>query len=833
MARRRLDVTLGANVSRFKRGFRSARATVQNVKRRVVRAVQLMSAAVVAAGAAAAKMAADFEQEMTRLNTLVGISREQVQAWGGDIQRIAVQTGQSAQELTKAMFAITSGGLRGTEALNTLEQAAKAGAIGLGDVREVGRTATAALQAFADNGLTAEKAIDTMVATVRAGNLVASDLAGALGKVIGPADAVGISFEDLNAFMATFTRLGVDARVASTSLRSAITTGIIKPTDQARRAFEQIGIPLEEFRRKVQEDLAGAMVELVQASEGNLDIIGELIPNVRALSGVLGTAGSQADEFRQIQEDIRNSLGLTQEGFETVQETASFAMAQLREMGRVLMIQIGDQLLPIIVEFANRIQEHLPAVAETIVQSVGKVVNKMVDLISFFKTRPIAGQFGLVGLVLLGPKGAAGLTLIGTAIDGVIAKLFPTTIKGQLEQKLENLNAQARVLQHRLRVPWWDNAKVRDDLEKVNNQIVGVVRTIQNLEEEGVVAEGSFASALDEVRALANELEGFELSLGGVNEKTRTLLERMDSLGISMRDALNVVPQLPEGFKAFTDQLAQEWQSTVDDIVARTEAMNDRLAAEFAQRGNLQRALQEIRDQFKDTAEQVEIQVGVINMALKQDLLTEEEAQELIDKVRETGEGVAGEIEDMEKFVKQASVSVGESLIQGIILGADNLKDMLRRFMANLASKFIISEITGFLESFSPARKLIPVGESVVMGMIVGIQKTQDQLAKASQQAAMNAVPRIPAVQVPGSVRAATTSAVSGVGGTSPGGRGGGGRRGEGSGVTVLAEVTINASSLEDARNQIPKLRRRLAEELTRIVREDPGLHRKLMQGGR
>lgn len=295
---------------------------------------------------AAIKAAVEFEAELTKLNTLVGIQTEQIEKWSKSIKALALETGKAPADLARAMFAISSGGARGTEALDLLTSAAKASAIGLGDMTDIGRFATAALQAFGSTGLTAEKAIDVLTATVRAGNLEASELASSFGKVMGTAASLGLGLEDLGAFVATYTRLGVDARIATTGLNAALNL-ILKPQDVARQKMEELGVPVEMLRKMLAEQgLNAALVALKTAIGDDIDALGKVIPNIRAMSGVLGTVGVQSEAYLQIQNDINDSLGLTAEGFETWSDTSQATFARFKQSITVAGIALGEVFLP-------------------------------------------------------------------------------------------------------------------------------------------------------------------------------------------------------------------------------------------------------------------------------------------------------------------------------------------------------------------------------------------------------------------------------------------------------------------------------------------------------
>ncbi|MEE8146861.1 MAG: phage tail tape measure protein, partial [Longimicrobiales bacterium] len=290
--------------------------------------------------------AREFQTEMIKLNTLVGIQTEQVEEWEGAIKELAGVTGQAPADLARAMFAITSGGARGQQALDLLEQAAKASAIGLGDMTAIGRTATAMLQAFGDEGLTAEKAIDIMTATVRLGNLEASSLSAAFSRVLGPAKVLGSSVEEIGAFMATFTRLGGSTEEAATGLLNVFNL-LIKPPKDARDAMVEFGIYIEDIRATLAEDgLPAALAQMKEGFEGNIDAMGRVIPNTRALIGFLNTAGLQAEGFASDLLEIEGALGDTSESFDTWRGSADAAFSVFTAKATAAAITIGDLFLP-------------------------------------------------------------------------------------------------------------------------------------------------------------------------------------------------------------------------------------------------------------------------------------------------------------------------------------------------------------------------------------------------------------------------------------------------------------------------------------------------------
>ena len=139
------------------------------------------------------------------------------------------------------MFFITSAGLRGQVALETLEASAKAAAVGLGDTATIADLATSALNAYGSDVLSAADATDVMVAAVREGKLEADALTGSMGRVLPVSSQMGIKFNEVGAAFAAMSRTGTGANEAATQLRSIMVT-LLKPTKQAEEALAEMGL---------------------------------------------------------------------------------------------------------------------------------------------------------------------------------------------------------------------------------------------------------------------------------------------------------------------------------------------------------------------------------------------------------------------------------------------------------------------------------------------------------------------------------------------------------------------------------------------------------------
>lgn len=354
-------ISIGANLTGLKKGLKIAQRSLKKFGSQAKRVGGAITSNVTlpfaAAGAAGVKMATDLQTSFSKIENLVGITGKALDDFKGSVRAVSNETGKTQQELSEALFTIASAGLRGAEATQVLERAAKASSIGLGDTQQIAQALTGVLQAYAGEGLTAARATDVLTAIVREGNLEAESLAPTLGRVVGVASQLGVSFEEVGANIATFTRLGVPAEEAVVGLRG-IMTSLLKPTKDSEQTLLSLGLSAQALRDKVgKEGLQSTLAFLMESFEGNDAAISSVFGNVRALSAVLGTAGAQGQQYADVLNNIEQSTGIVDDGFKNVSETSGFKFQKVLTELKNAGIELGNALLPLvtrITEFVTR-----------------------------------------------------------------------------------------------------------------------------------------------------------------------------------------------------------------------------------------------------------------------------------------------------------------------------------------------------------------------------------------------------------------------------------------------------------------------------------------------
>lgn len=439
MEMQKFETQMQASTARINAQLRTTGKSMQMVGRSMTKYMTLPLALI---GGAAFKMSMDFEASLSKVVGLVGVAREQVDAWGKEIIKMAPQLGKAPKELADALFFITSAGIRGAEAMDVLNMSAKASVAGLGETKVVADLVTSAMNAYGIANLNAAQATDILAATVREGKAEADALASAMGMVLPLASEMSVRFDEVGASVAAMTRTGTSATTASMQLRQ-ILAALKKPTKEAEKAFVTMETSAAELRKTIREDgLLAALMKIRELTKKYGEtVVGKVIPNIRAMSGFLDIMGKNLEDNVKIYKALENATGALNKAFEAAAATAkhkwNVAIASGKTALTVLGKTISEQLTPILTALSEKIQNlitwfnNLSEVQKALIVKIGGlllVVGPLITLFGFITTSilpmfvggimAVVKAFGILKLAMLANPLAAmlvGLTAIITA----------------------------------------------------------------------------------------------------------------------------------------------------------------------------------------------------------------------------------------------------------------------------------------------------------------------------------------------------------------------------------------------------------------------------------
>lgn len=358
-----MNVRLGAKTAEFDAKMAAASKTLKGFGKSMssvgASMTKSLTLPILAVGAASVKMSLDFQTSMTKIQTLVGHSKEEIAQMKTEVLGMAGQVAKSPVELAEGLYFLESAGLRGANAMETLQQVAKGSASGLGDMEALSVVAAAAQNAYGVETLTASEALDKFGVMVQTGMFKAEELSNVLGKQLGLSSSLGISFDEVGAMISTYTTVTGSATTASDGLGAVMMTFAkldSEPSKKQAEALAAIGMSAEGVKEMLGEQgLQATMQNLQTAFTANGVPMASFFESSLALKSSLAVLGNQTDAYANNLDALANSTGFVSDAFEQTAETDAFKMQQAMINLKTAGTQLGDSLLPIVTALTEKI----------------------------------------------------------------------------------------------------------------------------------------------------------------------------------------------------------------------------------------------------------------------------------------------------------------------------------------------------------------------------------------------------------------------------------------------------------------------------------------------
>jgi TP901 family phage tail tape measure protein len=333
-----------------------------------------ISAPIVGGFGLALKAATDFEAALVDVQKVVEFpTPESLVTFGEEIRKLAPQLNVSTGELLAIAEAAGKAGIAFDELLEFVALVAKA--------------SVALDLSFAKTGESLAKIKTSLGLTVPEVKLLA-DAINQLGDNTGAAEAeiidivqrmgplakqAGITREQLAAIGSAMISTGTDAATAATAIRNVVLALVSgeSATPAFAAALEQIGLTSADVAKRMQTDGIGTILDIFdriqeQAPHVRLALINALFDK-RAVAGVAGLVGNMGELRRQLGlvADATEFAGSVNRTFALRAETASFKFGALRKDLENLAIVIGNELLPVVVDLAEKLADFVTGLSDS------------------------------------------------------------------------------------------------------------------------------------------------------------------------------------------------------------------------------------------------------------------------------------------------------------------------------------------------------------------------------------------------------------------------------------------------------------------------------------
>lgn len=413
-----------AHVQRFGNGMSSAGRTMQNA----------FAPAAAVSGLALGKMVQDsreFESQTRKAAVLTGGSYNQVKT---DILDMAKTSVYSTSQVASAYAELGAKGFDASKATAALPGVLSAAAASGEDLGLVADTVTSALNAFGMEASQSGKVADVLAQAANQSAAGVLDMNYAFKYAAGPANALGISMEELAASVGLMVDAGSTGESAGTALRASMLR-LVKPPKEAAKALDKLGVTTTDSNGKM-KPLAQLMEELQKGMNGYTDSqkasTMASIFGTEAVSGMLSLMNAGPSKIREMTKALENSGGASKKAADDMLKGWAGAMTKMESALDAAGRGFTDALAPAITAVSDKVASlanwfsDLPTSMQTTIATVAAIATAFtifatVTGIAMSAIGTFISIIGGLGASLFGAVGGVGaLSTVFAAITGPI-----------------------------------------------------------------------------------------------------------------------------------------------------------------------------------------------------------------------------------------------------------------------------------------------------------------------------------------------------------------------------------------------------------------------------
>ncbi len=413
-------------------------ASISQTKGQLMGTIGTITAVAAAVYAGPVQSAQAYETAMAKVATIADTSAVPLDAMSQQIVALSNQTGIAATAIADDVYNAISAGQNTADAVNFVTNSTKLAKAGFAESSQTLDVLTTILNAY---GMSADKVgavSDMLIQTQNKGKVTVGELSSVMGKVIPTANSNGVALEQLTASYAIMTSKGIAAAETTTYLNSMMNelgkSG--SKTDKLLRSAT--GSSFKELMASGKS--LGEVLQIVQdeASKSGLSLA-DMFGSAEAGKAAVTLLSNGVDGFNSSVEDMVNSVGATQSAFETMDQTTEAKMQKAKNSITNLGIVLGQNLLPIVGNLADKVASLVTKVSE-FAQENPKAVQTVLKLVAGLAGLKVAGlgtklgfleaKKGILGIMgafekFKALKAAESLGGVATKAGGIAVKLGP------------------------------------------------------------------------------------------------------------------------------------------------------------------------------------------------------------------------------------------------------------------------------------------------------------------------------------------------------------------------------------------------------------------------
>ena len=302
-----------------------------------------LSAPIAAVGAASVKLAADYENSVAKVYTIMDKSAMSTEKMSQTILDLSTATGKSATELADATYQALSASVSTEKVAGFVEKSVDLAKAGFTSTTSAVDALTTVINAYKLSADDAAEISDKLVQAQNDGKTTVDELAQSMGTIIPTASALNVNLDNVLSSYAIMTKQGIKTTDATTALKNTLSELSDEGSTVAGILMDKTG---KSFGQLMDEgmSLGDVLSILYESVDGNGEAFKNLWGNMRAGTGALAIASAGADGFNSEMGKMEKSTGNVASALEDLQTPSAKANKAINAVKNT-GIQLGEEII--------------------------------------------------------------------------------------------------------------------------------------------------------------------------------------------------------------------------------------------------------------------------------------------------------------------------------------------------------------------------------------------------------------------------------------------------------------------------------------------------------
>lgn len=387
--------------------------SISSTKTQLLGTVGAISAVAAALYAGPVQAAQKYETAMAKVGTIADVKELPLNEMSSQIMKLSNTTGIAATAIAEDVYNAISAGQKTGDAVNFVTNSTKLAKAGFAESAQTLDVLTTILNAYGMEAGQVGSVSDMLIQIQNKGKVTVGELSSVMGKIIPTANANNVALEQLGAGYAIMTSKGIAAAETTTYMNSML------------NELGKSGTSADKLLRSTTGKSFG---ELMASGKSLGDVLGilqnEATNSGKSLSDMFGSAeaGKAAisllsggvDGFNNSVQSMIDSAGATEKAFAKMENTTEAKMAKAKNSISNLGIVLGQTLLPIVGNLADKV-----AVVTTKISEFAQANPKLVSTITKVAAGLAALKVGMLGTKMVALSAQSGILSMAKNLLGL------------------------------------------------------------------------------------------------------------------------------------------------------------------------------------------------------------------------------------------------------------------------------------------------------------------------------------------------------------------------------------------------------------------------------